>query len=100
MKKGRTVGGDPGYCIKLETIFTLRSFSTALASVSFNNPIDFKTLKKKEALKILFTELRQSGLHGQYEGLDDLGDLTEEFNKHYEKAEIWIKKNYPYLIKK
>lgn len=99
MIKTKTIGGSPAYRIKLETIFTLGNFAIALGEKQFNyKNINFKTLTKKKALKILYNRLENFGRHGEYNADEHIGcDNMDEYNKYYNEAKQWVIKNYPYL---
>lgn len=99
MIKTKTVGGESAYRIKLEIIFTLSNFAIALGEQQFHNKnINFKTLKKKKALEILYKRLSLFGRRGEYNIDESIGcDHMQEYNECYLKAKQWVIKNYPYL---
>lgn len=98
MKKSYTVGGKPGLVIPIKPIITLADFSTALGEESFNGEgIDFKTLTKTEAIRILKNRIEFHGRQGSYQGLEDIGEHQETLNAEIEKANEWVSTNYPYL---
>lgn len=102
MVNTKTQGGNPAFRINLQTIVTLTDFSRALGEHKFNlhGDFDFSTLKKKAAKTILFHRLRYHGRHGSYEGLENLGETTDQYNEYIAEAKAWVSKNYPYLLTK
>jgi hypothetical protein len=102
MIRTKLVNGNNAIKFKITALVTLDTFSLALGEESYNGEkgelIDFKKLKKKDAMEILKTRLQRHGRMGEYQGLDDIGDNQEILNTEVEKARAWVAKKYPYLI--
>lgn len=102
MRQTKTRGGDNAFGITLKTIVTLSDFARALAQESYSGAesapnLDFGVLTKTEAKEILLTRLKAHGRMGEFQGLDDIGDAQELLNDEFQKAENWVRKNYPYI---
>ena len=102
MRKFKNGHGDICYSIKIYHSVTRKVFANALAEEAYSNHgmLDFSKLSKKQGMTLLKYRLDKHGVCGEYnsDGEHDFGtEHIEEFNKYYDLAIAWVKKNYVHL---
>jgi hypothetical protein len=98
MTKSYNGHGDPIFIVRIRSYVSKEIFAKALGEQAYmRDNIEFSTLTRTQAREILDNHLFHHGLGGAYEGLDDLGDHTDEYNSEIDVAMEWVVKNYPYL---
>lgn len=86
--------------IKIEHFVTRSVFAKALADHHWRKSEDFpSSMTKKEAMRILKSQLFHLGGEGEYQGHWDGAseEFVRPFTEAYDAALEWINKNYPYL---